>query len=329
MAIETKSMKSGAGEAGSSNQVEKHHFGRVDVMLILTATIWGINYSVVKSALTDFNPLAFNGLRFILASSILWIFVRQRFRWSQIERQDRWPLIRLGLFGCGLYQIAFIEGMRLTLAGNASLIQATSPILTAALSAWLGHDLLNKRARVGIGICFAGMMIVIWNGPHHFGLHGTTLGNLLILIATVLWSLYSVGARRWARKYGSLETSTILMLAGTIPLLLVAVPSLATQDWSSIRPISWAGLIFSGVFAIAVSYLIWNHGLKHIGGTRTSSFTNITPIVALLFAWFSLGERPNPFQLLGAATIFLGIYLTRSGVRTVGEISTESTAVSS
>lgn len=329
MAIKSESLKSELTYAKGLAHPQRHHFGRVDLMLILTSLIWGVNYSVVKYALTDFQPLAFNGLRFLLSSGILLWIVRNRLRWSMIARGDRWPLIRLGVFGCGLYQVAFIEGMHLTLAGNAGLIQATSPIITTLLSAYLGHDLLNRRARFGVSICFVGMVMVIWNGPHQFGLHGTTLGNLLILIATILWSLYSVGVRRFARRYGSLETSSIVMLAGTIPLLAIASFSLVSQDWTAVRAISWGGLLFSGVFAIALSYILWNHGLKHIGGTRTSSYSNLTPIVALLFAWLTLGEEPNRYQLIGAATIFLGIYLTRQGVRTIHETFGETSAESS
>ncbi|MBI4467789.1 MAG: DMT family transporter [Acidobacteria bacterium] len=330
MATKPETLKPALTRLDAPGGAERHEFGRVDLLLISAAIIWGANYSIVKYALSDFRPLAFNGLRFVLASTILTVIVHKRLRWSQIDPEDRWPMIFLGLLGCGLYQVAFIQGMHLTLAGNASLIQATSPTLTAILSASLGHDLLNHRARLGVGICFAGMVIVIWNGPHQFGFQGTTLGNLLILIATILWSVYSVGARRFSRRYGSLETSTVIMVAGTLPLLAVSAPSLAAQDWSLIRPMSWAALAFSGIFAIAISYIIWNHGIRHIGGTRTASFTNLTPIVALLFAWLTLGERPNMYQMLGAATIFLGIYLTRSGTSTVvDEISTESSAASS
>ncbi len=328
MGTNLESLESKVDEVKAESPAGTHHFGRVELMLILTSTIWGVNYSVVKAALADFHPMVFNGFRFVLASTILGSIVGKRLRWSLVAPEDRWPIVRLGLLGCGLYQIAFIEGIHLTLAGNAALIQATSPILTTVLSASMGHDLLNKRARLGVSICFVGMVTVIWNGPHQIGLHGTTLGNLLILLATIIWSLYSVGVRDFTRRYGSLETSTMVMAVGTAPLLLTAIPGLLAQNWTSIRAISWAGLGFSGLFAIALSYLLWNHGIKHIGGTRTSSFSNLTPVVALLIAWLTLGERPNPYQLVGAATILLGLYLTRSGTRTIAEAAPEPSAVS-
>ena len=106
------------------------------------------------------------------------------------------------------------------------------------------------------------------------------------------------------------------------PRLLICAPSLLRQDWSRVRPLAWAGLVYSGLFAIALAYLIWSYGVKKIGSTRTAIYSNITPVVALLVAWLALGESPSPGQLAGAVVIFTGIYLVRHGMIAVAPAET-------
>jgi drug/metabolite transporter (DMT)-like permease len=105
-----------------------------------------------------------------------------------------------------------------------------------------------------------------------------------------------------------------MMTSGTPFLLLVCTPALLRQEWSHVRPTAWAGLIYSGLFAIALAYLIWSYGVRKTGSTRTAIYSNVTPIVALLVAWPALGESPTWGQLAGALVIFSGIYLVRHGM---------------
>ena len=96
--------------------------------------IWASNFSVVKFALRDMSPLAFNGLRFTIASLILWLTVQIGGRTATIHRRHWLALIGLGILGNTIYQVLFIYGIDWTLAGNAALMLATTPIFTTLLS---------------------------------------------------------------------------------------------------------------------------------------------------------------------------------------------------
>jgi drug/metabolite transporter (DMT)-like permease len=293
---------------------DQSSFGSTDLLLVLMTVIWGSNFTAIKYSLEDLLPLSFNALRFTIASIVMLIVA---FLWRnavKVAPGDRMKLFALGLFGNTFYQSLFITGMSHTRAGNAALILATTPLFTAILGRIRKHEYFTKRGVAGLMLAFAGIVMIVISGRGEVSIGETVLGDSLLLASTICWSLYTVGSRHLVHKYGSMKATTIMMTSGTPFLLLVCAPSLLRQDWSRVRPIAWAGLVYSGLFAIALAYLIWSYGVRRIGSTRTAIYSNITPIVALLVAWLALGEKPTLGQLAGAVVIFGGIYLVRHGM---------------
>jgi drug/metabolite transporter (DMT)-like permease len=276
--------------------------------------IWGSNFTAIKYSLEDLLPLSFNALRFTIASLAMLIVALMSRDSFKIAPGDGWRLFALGLLGNTFYQSLFITGMAHTRAGNAALVLATTPLFTAILGRLRKHEYFTSRGVAGLLLAFAGIVLIITSGRGQLTIGETILGDSLLLATTVCWSLYTVGSRRLVHKYGSIKTTTVMMTSGTPFLLLVCTPSLLRQDWSRVRPIAWAGVVYSGLFAIALAYIIWNHGVRKIGSTRTAIYSNITPIVAILVAWLALGEAPTIGQVAGAIVIFAGIYLVRHGM---------------
>ena len=106
-------------------------FTRTDLMLLVLASVWGINFSVVKSAISGpgapFTPLGFNALRFAVAAVTLLILLRRTGEAVPASRRDRLAIAGLGLLGNWLYQVLFITGIDRTSPANSSLILATTP----------------------------------------------------------------------------------------------------------------------------------------------------------------------------------------------------------
>ena len=118
--------------------------GLTDFGLIALAAIWGVNFSIVKVALNELEPLAFNALRFPLAAVALGWIVFRGTEDLMPQREDVPRILLLGLIGNVLYQLAFIIGLDWTYAGNASLLLATTPVWTVILSAAAGHEQPNR-----------------------------------------------------------------------------------------------------------------------------------------------------------------------------------------
>jgi len=108
------------------------------------------------------------------------------------------------------------------------------------------------------------------------------------------------------------RTTAWTLWVGAVGLALLGSPALAHQDWGQVTPLGWAALVFSGLFAIGLAYLIWYRGVERIGNTRTAIFGNLTPVVAMIAAAVLLHEQPSRWALLGAALTLGGVMIVRS-----------------
>lgn len=291
------------------------HDRATELGLLALVLIWGVNYSVLKAVLDVLDPLALNALRFPLAAALLGV-VMTRLPGPSVAAGDRVPLFLLGVLGNVVYQLAFILGIESTLAGNASLLLATSPVWTVLLSAALGHEAPSALVFLGSAVTIGGMALVILGGEDALGLgRGTLEGDALLAAAAMLWSCYTVASGRYVRRYGAVRVTAWTLWVGTPFLVLLGVPSLASLDWAAVSPWVWAGVAYAGLFAIGTAYLLWNRGVRSLGNSRTAIYSNLVPVAALITAWLWLGEVPTALQATGAAVILAGISLARAGTQ--------------
>jgi len=298
-----------AGEARAAGPAA--HVG-TNLVLLLMVLIWAFNYSVVKAALAELPPLAFNALRFPLASLVVLAALRRAGAVPVPRREHRVRIVMLALVANVVYQLLFIFGMDRTRAGNASVLLAGTPVLTALFSAWAGHERLSGPAWIGVSGTVLGMALIVASGGGELGFGADTLaGDLLMIGASVAWALYTVGAREMIAEYGPVSVTAWTLWIGSLGLLLLGAPALARLDWGAVSPAAWGGVVYAGGLGIGLAYLIWNTGVHRIGNTRTAMYSNLVPVVALVVAWAWLGERPLLWQVVGATVIIGGITLAR------------------
>ena len=319
--------RSGGGDGGSAGQVggggstatprphriaRRRHRGHhllVDLGLVLTATIWGLNFTVVKAALDEIAPLAFNALRFPCAAVAIWLLVRGTGRRMMPPRKDWATVAGLALVGHVAFQVCFIFGLDGTLTGNAALLLSTSPVWVLVISFTMGRERFNLRILMGVLATLAGMVILISGGHQELGT--ARIGDLLVLGAAVSWGAYTVLGRRLTKRRGALQMTAWTLWAG-LPFIVVAgVPDLVRTDWSGVSLQAWLGVVYAGVFAIGLAYLLWYRGVRVIGQNRTSVYQNLVPVIALLSAWLWLSETPTTQQVIGACVILCGVVVAR------------------
>jgi drug/metabolite transporter (DMT)-like permease len=283
-----------------------------DLGLFGLAAIWGVNFSVVKVVLRELDPFALNALRFPLAALAFWLVLRARPGVSRPAREDVPRILLLGLVGNVAYQVFFIRGIDLTLAGNASLLLSTTPIWTLLLSAFTGHERPTARVVVGIGFTMVGIVLIVLGRGGDLTLETATLrGDLLMLGAAVLWSGYTVWGSAPVARYGPLRMTAWSLWIATPAIVLMGLPSLTATRLSEVSMGAWAGVFYTGVLSIAVAYVLWYRGVQELGNNRTAVYSNLVPVAALATAWIWLNEVPSSGQIIGAVVILSGLWISR------------------
>jgi drug/metabolite transporter (DMT)-like permease len=316
----------------------------LDALLLAMVAIWGANYSIVKSAISGVPPLAFNAARLVLASAVfgaaLWLRPRRprrsrrpqagadpqihkspdpqihRSSDPQIHRSSNSQILRspnlwlLSLVGNTAYQVLFIVALSRTSAANSSLIIGCTPVFVALMTAALGHERIPPMRWAGVLLSAAGIYLVVGRGA---GVTRESLqGDLIMMAAVFCWSAAAIISRPLLAREEPFTVTAWSMILGTIIYLPLTAPQLRAVAWTTFSASAWLAIVFSGVFALCVSYVIWYTALQRIGNTRTAIYSNMVPVAGLLFAWAGYGEVVGVVRIAGAAAIVAGVALTRA-----------------
>jgi drug/metabolite transporter (DMT)-like permease len=304
---------------------KERKFYFTDLAMVIAAFIWGINLPVIKVSLKEMSPLGFNGIRLTFSSLCLIVIVLLIEKNLYIPRTYWKTIIPLSIIGTTFYQLFFIHGINFTTASSTSIILAMSPIFIALLSNLVKHEKLRAIQWTGIFLSFIGFYFLINSDISSFKINGNSIkGDLLILGGNLSWAIYTVSAKPVLERISPLKFTALTMAIGTIIFLPFSFKNIYYLRWKEISISAWGGLIYSGLFALAISYVIWYYSVKKIGNSRTAIYSNLQPVFTIFFAFLILNERINSFQAIGGIIILAGVYLTRWGYLLTPKFKTKS-----
>lgn len=288
-----------------------------DGLLLGMVTVWAANPAAIKWALGYMDPLVFNAFRFLLAAMVpvvVLLLSKEKLSW---HRGDGWKLLGLGLVGHGLYQTLFILGVDNTLAGNTALILSINPAFVAVFGSFFGYERVRAYAWAGIGLSLVGAGLVISGSDKPLEFGPRLVGDLLILVVTAMWGLYTVLSQGFLRRYSAVKLNALIMPVGAAMLLIVASPSIVSTapEWTAAPAGAWLVLAASGVFAVSLSYIIWYKGIQKLGAARTAVYANLVPVLAATISFFVLKERLGWQFWAGMVLVLSGVSLARFGGR--------------
>ncbi|MEP7380243.1 MAG: DMT family transporter [Gemmatimonadota bacterium] len=284
--------------------------GVTDVLLLLMAIIWGVNFSVIKYGTQFIVPLAFNGTRIPIAAATQ-LGLSAALRLERVPRALAWRLMLLGMLGNGAYQILFIMGVVRTRVATAALILAATPAFIAMLGRLSGTETLTARQWAGIALQIIGCSTVVMGSAR--GASGTDsfAGGALLLGAALSWAIYSVALRKLNARVHTLQLGGYTMLGGAVVTVVVALPAMLATDWGQLPLGAVAAILYSAIIAMVFAYLFWYRGLRVLGATRTAVYSNLQPVFAAIVAYFAFHEVPTLPQGIGAIFVISGLLLTR------------------
>ena len=276
--------------------------------LLFMVVIWGAMFPALERILRSWDVFSATAGRHTLAVIALLIVLSMRERASPVQRRMPWVrLLLLGFFGMTVTALLTTLSVQLSSGASAAIASATNPI-TSAITARLLHRVpLIPGIVVGSVLSTAGGLIaVLGDDSGAMELRG---GELLLILANVLWTWYSMMAQRWLAGYSQLHISCLTALTGLIGLyaVIAVVGAAGMADFHvDLSPEPVLLLIFAGAISIAIGNSLWHFGVSRVGVTIAAMYSNLIPVVAVTISFWA-GTRPTTAQLVGAAVIIAGV----------------------
>ena len=274
-------------------------------LLLACCVFWGFQQVLVKATIPELAPIFQASLRFVGATGLLWLWCRRR----GIALFTRDGTLAVGLLAGVLFSLEFASifaSLLYTSASRATIFAYTAPFwVSLLLPLRVKSEHLNRSQWLGLMLAFAAVLLAFSDG-----LAGTSpprqwQGDLLALAGGMFWGLTTVVIRSSRLAHISAERLLFYQVSVSalmLPLLSLALGEAWLWSWSGFVWLSMTVQTAIGAFA---SYLAWMWMLGHYPATRISSFVFLTPLFALLFGAWWLGE-PVTLNLLAALAMVAG-----------------------
>jgi drug/metabolite transporter (DMT)-like permease len=268
--------------------------------------MWASNFVLGRTLREEIGPLMLTTSR-VAVASLFFAVILGRSAVKERLLLRHWALLTaMALTGVLGFPFLLYRGLQLTTATDAVLINATGPLMTAVLAAILLRERLFPRHVLGGVITFFGVALIVSGGSFE-RLHQwhVNVGDLYILLAVVLWGLYSVISRKATRTRTVFSVTTISTWIG-LPFFLGAAAvgsEPATINWS------WhlvLAVVYIGIFPSGVAFLSWNEGVRRVGANRAMVFYNMLPVYGSILGVILLGESLGTQHFIGGGLILAG-----------------------
>jgi drug/metabolite transporter (DMT)-like permease len=289
-------------------------------MLLGAVLLWALNIVVTKYMLEHgWLPLAYASIRYFAAISIFWIYTWWRERSFRIARTD-WIYVGIAAGMIFVNQLCFVYSLEFAHASTVSLLFGTCPMFVGLISILFLHAHLDRSFWIGAGLTLAGVALIAAGAGG--GLVSGWKGDLLAIALAVTWASYTVAIAPLMRRYSPFRISAVVLALGWLPLVLVSIPQIGRQDFSSFSGTVWVGFAYAVIGPLFLTNILWFTAVDRVGAPRATIFNNMQPFFGVLFALLILSESIHGLEIAGGALIFAGIAYERAGRQVLARVPT-------
>lgn len=276
-------------------------------LAFITVFFWGITFVSTKILLEYLTPIQIMLLRYLIAYAGLFA-IYPKLHPSEGIRQELLCLCA-ALTGSTLYFFAENSALSLTQASNVSLLISTAPILTSlAAHLFTRDEKLSRGILLGFVSAMTGIFLVVCNG--HFVLKLSPKGDLLTIAAALSWAIYSILLLKIRSVYPPVYITRRIFFYAILTMFPLTALDAQPFDYTVLaNPIVWGNLLFLGLIASSLCYVLWYHVVNGLGAVRANNFVYLNPVVTMIASVIVLHERVTALMLLGALLILFGVML--------------------
>lgn len=275
----------------------------------VTIFIWGTTFISTKLLLKTLSPIEILFLRFTLGLLLLLAVYPHRLRVREKKHELYFAIA--GLCGITLYYLLENIALTYTLTSNVGVIISIAPFFTAIFAhLFLDGEKLRLQFFIGFGIAVIGIFLISFNG--NSSLEINPLGDILAVLAAVVWAAYSVLTRKISRfQYNTIQVTRKTFFYG----LIFMIPALFIFGFKPnlqklMQPTNVFNLLFLGLGASALCFVTWNSAVKLLGAVKTSIYIYMVPVITVVTSILVLKETITGMLGIGVTLTLVGLLIS-------------------
>ncbi|GAB1371006.1 DMT family transporter [Candidatus Kapaibacterium sp.] len=285
----------------------------IHIAIFFQQLIASLTHIIAKGVTNDVSPVMVLFFRAFIASMVYFIYLLfRKSGFKKIENKDWWLIFVLGLLNIPINQFFFLVGVSFTTAPNVSLAYALTPIFVFIVAAIFYKEKVNTKKIMGIILAVGGAVVLLSEKGFSFT-SDSLKGDILALLASLSWGLYTIIGRDFSRKYGAIYSTFLSMAAGFILYIPVFLSFEHEYNVSEITFANWLQILYLGAITSGLGYALWFYALKKIEASKLSVFNNFQPALTAILAFLIFGTGISLYFLVGGTLIIAGVFITQRG----------------
>ena len=290
----------------------KAHLG-----LFATNLFFAINVSAIKYFTTRgfAGPYGLNLVRSIVCVLLFWLLFLLGSEKKKIDRKDIFRIVLCAFTALAANQMLFMKGVSLTYPIHASLLLLITPILITFIAAWVLREMITIYKLIGLFMGVVGACILILSGSNAAKGNDIILGDILVIMSTILYTAYFILVKPLMKKYSAMDVMRWTFTFGAIMILPLGWNEFANIPWARYSHIEYILAFMIIVPGTFLAYIFNAYGIKKLSASTAGAYIYLQPVFAVLIATLFLKEQLEFYKIIAAVIIFCGVYLANKQVK--------------
>lgn len=280
--------------------------------LVFLCLIWGVNWVAIKISLEGLPPLISASLRFLLASIIMFLYVKWKRISLKVNKKESWLLVATAFLIYAVDYGLIFWGEQYLSAGVTSIFFSTFALFTALFSNFVfKSETFDGYKYAGLLLGMSGILLVFYDQLviTRFSLM-VILASIAVVVSAIAAAAATVIVKKYLTHMNHVRLSFHQLWMGTFFLVLIAVIAENPQKVQLTTRVLLA-LVYMAVLASAAAFVVYYKLLKQMSAVSLSFTIYIIPLVALSADYLFYGEVLHIRSFVGMAIIFAGIWLSQ------------------
>ena len=278
---------------------------RRDLFLLVILTLcWGVNWPLIKLAVTDFPPLAFRSWSMLLGLAFLGPYIVMRAEGFGVPRAEWRSVVLLAIPNMALFHLLMIISLQHISSGRAAILAYTMPAWAAIAGMLMfGH---RPKAFQLVAVGLALMATFLLSISEFSSLTGSPLSVFMMLVAAASWGLGTVLMKQTRL---SISNAALLFWMLTVSGVFIALVSLATEfsEYRMPTAFEWLALFYNALVVFAICHIVWFRLARKLPPIVSSLAIMLIPPIGVFTGALSINESVGVYDIAALLLILVSM----------------------